>query len=209
MSLNKIIIQPAYFAPIAQYAVFLQAKEALFETQDHFTKQTFRNRCNIFAANGVLSLNIPIKKNKDKTPTPLAEISYAEDWQSLHIKSLQSAYKNAPFYEFYETEIKEILSTPFKNLGELHLACHRFVIDALQENTPHRETTTYQMYDDDIQDLRSWIEVKKQPKINVPTYIQMFDDKHGFQSNLSILDLLFMEGPAAVLYLEKLACLIS
>jgi len=204
MLTKTVLLQPAYFASIAQYAAIVQANEVVFEHHDHFTKQTYRNRCYTFAANGILTLNVPIKKSALKISSYLAEISYAEDWQSLHLKSLQSAYKNAPFYEYYEPEILEILNKPFKTLGELHKACHTFVMETLQEQRKTSYTQIYNTSPKEVEDLRSWISSKKQPTITFPKYIQMFDDKHGFKSNLSILDLIFMEGPAAILYLENI-----
>ena len=202
---KNILVQPAYFASIAQYAAILQADDITFEIHDNFLKQTYRTRCFIFAANGKLLLNVPVNKIKgQKTITANTEISYAEDWQKLHLKSLQSAYQNSPFFEYYEHDLAKIYNTHFTSLGELHQACHNFVMDTLQEKITTKTTSDYIINPNHLIDLRTWIDAKKDIDIHFSNYIQMFDDKHGFISNLSILDLIFMEGPSASIYLENL-----
>ncbi|MGY5354639.1 WbqC family protein [Wenyingzhuangia sp. IMCC45467] len=201
----KLLVQPAYFAPIAQYAAILQANTTEFETQDNFVKQTYRTRCYIYSANGKLLLNVPVKSKKgQKTQTTNIELNYDEDWQKLHLKSLQSAYRTSPFYEYYEDDLRSIFETKHQFLWELHQKTHAFVMDALQEERAFSETTEYFKDYTEKVDIRNWIEAKKDLLINYPPYVQVFDDKHGFIPNLSILDLLFMEGPNASLYLENL-----
>ncbi|MGY6650387.1 WbqC family protein [Wenyingzhuangia sp. IMCC45574] len=202
---KNIVLIPAYFAPIAHYAAILQSDSILFEVMDNFEKQTYRSRCYVFAANGKLLLNVPVLHKKGtKVLTTKTQISYAEDWQSQHLKSLQSAYRSSPFFEFYQDDLSSIFTTQYKTLGELHTACHNFVMDALLET---KKTTTTEIYNREystITDFRKLTNTKKEPLLNFPTYTQVFDDKHGFMTNLSILDLLFMEGPAAAIYLEKI-----
>ncbi|NIJ44556.1 hypothetical protein FHR24_000995 [Wenyingzhuangia heitensis] len=201
---KNIVVQPAYFAPIAQYAAIIQSASTTFELHDHFTKQTYRTRCYIYAANGKLLLNVPVTKSKEaKTITPNIEINYAEDWQKLHLRSLQSAYSSSPFFEYYEHDLITIFEKKYKYLADLHMACHHFVMDALQEKTEITTTKEYLINSTKI-DLRDWITLKKELGIKFDRYIQVFDDKHGFLPNLSIIDLIFMEGPNAITYLEKL-----
>lgn len=202
---KNIVLTSAYFAPIAQYAAILQSDTIRFEIHDNFEKQTYRSRCYIYAANGKLLLNVPVQKNKgQKTLTPKTIIDYTEDWQSLHLKSLQSAYRSSPFFEFYEDDLANVFNTKYYKLEELHKACHFFVMNALQEEIPTLQTSTYyKTYSDKI-DFRILTNTKKNPPINFNKYTQVFDDKHGFLENLSILDLIFMEGPSASIYLEKI-----
>lgn len=202
---NNIVLIPAYFAPIAQYAAVLQAKTTWFEAHDNFEKQTYRSRCYVYAANGKLLLNVPVQKTKgQKTLTTHTEINYAEDWQSLHLKSLQSAYRSSPFFEFYQDDLISIFKTKFVTLKELHQACHKFVMDALQEDLIFKTTCTYSTNYTDKVDCRSLTDTKQKLPITFSKYTQVFDDKHGFIENLSILDLIFMEGPSASMYLEKI-----
>lgn len=202
---SKLLVQPAYFAPIAQYAAILQANTTEFETHDNFVKQTYRTRCYIYSANGKLLLNVPVKNTKgQKKISTEIELNYDEDWQKNHLKSLQSAYRTSPFYEYYEADLMGIFETKHTYLWELLQRTHAFVMDALQEEKPFSETTEYFKDYTDKTDIRDWIDAKKELAIDFPKYVQMFDDKHGFLNNLSILDLLFMEGPNASMYLENL-----
>jgi len=201
--LKNIVTQPAYFASIAQYAAIVQSNSTTFEVHDNFVKQTYRTRCYIYAANGKLLLNVPVNKSKSvKIKTSDVEINYAEDWQKLHLRSLQSAYSSSPFFEYYEHDLRIIFETKYQYLAGLHTACHNFVMDALQESIKTNITSEYSTHPDKM-DIRGWVD-KKGAQIEFNPYIQVFDDKHGFLENLSILDLIFMEGPNAITYLEKL-----
>ena len=121
-------------------------------------------------------------------------------WQDQHFKSLQIAYRTSPFFDFLEDDIAPIFNKKYKYLYDLNIDTYLFITDALQLNTDFLLTTEYQT--ENIEnDFRILADRKHQPKKMVSKYIQMFDDKHGFIPNLSILDLLFMEGPNAISYL--------
>ena len=95
---------PTYFAPISQYAAIYQSDSITFEIEDNYQKQTYRNRCYIYGANGKLALNIPVKhltkEGRKKTKDTFIENDFP--WQQQHFKSLQSAYRSSPFFEFFE-----------------------------------------------------------------------------------------------------------
>ena len=196
---------PTYFAPISQYAAMYQSDKIVFEIHDNFQKQTYRNRCNIYGANGKLSLSIPVKhKTNDgrkKTKETLVENDFP--WQQQHLKSLQTAYRSSPFFEFFEDDLNVIFSKKYKYLHDVNLDTHNFIIDALELNTGYSKTEEYTMEIND--DFRLLAIAKKGISIEMDTYVQMFDDKHGFLPNLSILDLLFMEGRNSISFLEKIS----
>lgn len=201
-----ILVQPTYFSPIIQYATIVKSKEIVFEFEDNYQKQTYRNRCYISGANGKQLLNIPIKHSKKdgKVKTKDILIDYETSaWHKTHLKSLQAAYRSSPFYEYYEDDIKKILLKKHKFLIDLNIETHSLVMDILQENIPYTTTKEFQL-NSNIKDYREFSNAKKQINNTFPTYIQMFDEKHTFLENLSILDLLFMEGPASYKYLEKI-----
>ena len=198
------IFIPTYFAPISQYAAIYQAKEVVFEVWDNFQKQTYRNRCCIYGANGKLSLSIPLKhkngEGRKKTKDTLVENNFP--WQQQHLKSLQTAYRSSPFFEFFEDELKIIFHKQYKFLHDVVLDTHRFVTDALELEVKFTKTDEYI---NSIQnDYRPLAIAKKALPVEMDTYVQMFDDRHGFIPNLSILDLLFMEGRNAISFLEKI-----
>ena len=196
---------PTYFAPISQYAAIYQAESVTFELEDNYQKQTYRNRCYIYGANGKLALNIPVKHNttegRKKTKDTLVENDFP--WQQQHYKSLQSAYRSSPFFEFFEEDLLNIFNKKYTFLQDLNIDTHLFVTDALQMEQNFAKTTSYELTPNST-DYRNLAIAKKGIEIEMDTYIQMFDDKHGFVPNLSILDLLFMEGPNTISFLEKI-----
>jgi hypothetical protein len=202
-----ILVHPTYFSPIAQYAAILSEKKIVFEFEDNYQKQTYRNRCYIGAANGKQLLNIPIKhtKSSGKTKTRDIEIDYNSSfWYTNHIKSLQAAYRSSPFYEYYEDDILTIFQKKHRLLIDLNIDIHKFVMKSLQLESQISQTKQFHI-DSSHQDLRALCNAKKEIEGNFPSYTQMFDEKHGFQQNLSILDLLFMEGPSSYKYLQSIA----
>ncbi len=196
---------PTYFSPIAQYAAIFQSdKEVTFELQDNFQKQTYRNRCYIYGANGKLSLNIPVKHLKNvsgrkKTKDTLIENDFP--WQSQHFKSIKTAYQTSPYFEFFEDDISHIFNKKYVYLIDLNIDTYLFVTDALQISQDYLKTKVYET-SPLLKDYRELSIAKNGVFITTKEYTQMFDHKHGFIPNLSILDLLFMEGPNALTYLE-------
>lgn len=198
---------PTYFSPISQYAAIFKEKDIVFEMEDNFQKQTYRNRCYIYGANGKLSLNIPIKhktselNGRKKTKDTLVENDFP--WQQQHLKSLQTAYRASPFFEFYEDELQPIFNKKYKFLQDLNIDTYSFITDALDLPQEFEKTSEYNIEVNN--DYRALAIAKKGVEIDMDSYIQMFDDKYGFIPNLSILDLLFMEGPNTISFLEKIS----
>lgn len=203
-----MLINPCYFGPIFQYAVILKAKEIHFEIFDNYEKQTFRNRCYIAGPQGKLMLNIPIKhkKNAQKKLTKEAQIDYESSfWQKNHLRSLQISYRNSPYFEFFEEEIKNILNKKYKFLLDLNRATFEFVMEALQEAPKVFYTQKYENIPKNtkIQDFRNLTNAKK-TLVFEKKYKQIFEEKYDFLNNLSILDLLFMQGASSPMYLQDL-----
>ena len=198
-----VLLHPTYFSPISQYVAIANAKELVFEIEDNFQKQTYRNRCYIYTADGKHLLNVPIQHTKGiKQKTKDVKIDYKDDWHKLHLKTLQTAYSSSPFFEFYIDDLKPIFEKRVTFLLDLNLMCHELIMDALQLEIPYSKTSEYQK---DVQflDARKLAIAKTKDEIHLARYIQVFEQNKGFISNLSILDLLFMEGPNALNYLEN------
>ena len=195
---------PTYFSPISQYSEIVKSDSVVFEMEDNFQKQSYRNRCYIFNANGKQLLNIPVKdKNKgtsQRKKTKDLLVDNDAHWQTHHLKSLQTAYRTSPFYEFYEDDLRTIFTKKYTFLQDVNIDTYLFIADALQIPLTYSKTKEYNITTDK-NDFRELADVKFQPKKTVEKYIQMFDDKHGFIPNLSVLDLLFMEGPNTISYL--------
>ncbi|NCT09536.1 MAG: WbqC family protein [Flavobacteriia bacterium] len=190
---------PTYFSPISQYAEIVKSDKIVFEMEDNFQKQSFRNRCYIYNGNGKQLLSIPVKNpetnGRKKTKDTLIENDFP--WQDQHFKSLQTSYRVSPYFEFFEDDIAPLFQKKYKFLHDINIDTFLFVADALQIEPSFSKTITYQLETLE-KDGRFLAEKNLQPEKEFLKYKQMFDDKHGFIPNLSILDLLFMEGPNAV-----------
>lgn len=204
--MDTILLIPAYFPTIVQTAAMVQAKSVFLEYADNYQKQTYRNRLYIATANGRLGLNIPIKHSKNgKNHQKTAEVHLENNfpWQRQHWRSLQIAYRTSPFFEFYEDELYPVYHTQFDKLSTFNEACLDILQDVLQTEFSINFTTEY-MAKPNQKDLRHLIDAKKNIAPELPQYNQVFQEKTGFIPNLTILDLLFNEGPNALNYLQQL-----
>ncbi|MGB0838271.1 MAG: WbqC family protein [Flavobacteriaceae bacterium] len=198
------LFYPTYFGSIYQYARFVQGEGGCFEVWDSFEKQTYRNRCYILGPNGKQMLNIPLR-HEVKQGKPLTREMLLDDknsWRINHIRSLDAAYSSSPFYEYYRDELLEIYEDESISLSDFQKRAHLFVMQALDESFDYEESSEYQI--SASEDFRSLVNAKKTIEYDFKAYTQVFDDKHGFTENLSILDLIFNLGPAATRYLYDL-----
>jgi hypothetical protein len=199
-----MILPTAYFPSIGQFALAFQAGAYLLETQEHFVKQSYRNRCEIFGANGKQKLVVPVKW-RNHSPMHEVELSYAENWQKLHWKSLESAYRASPFFDFYEEEFRPYFEQQeIQYLLEWNSQLEQRVCELLDLKIEVKETESYETSEVDYRKLISPKKKTFSQKLDFPPYLQVFGDKHGFIPNLSILDLLFNLGPESVTYLKRL-----
>ena len=181
----------------------VKAKDVVFEVDDNFLKQTYRNRTYIYGANGKLAINIPVvhsQKNRQKYRD--VKIFNEEKWQSLHWKSLLSAYRTSPFFEYYEDDLQPLFNSKVDYILDFNFKCFEVICDCLQLELNISKTNNYQSKVENAEDFRYLVNAKKETPQSFETYTQVFNNKHGFIDNLSILDLLFNEGPNALNYLE-------
>ncbi len=199
-----ILIHPTYFPSIAHFIAIVKADNIIFEKEDNFVKQTYRNRSYIYGANGKLLLNIPVtysQKNRQKYNE--VSVFNKDNWQSQHWKSLQSAYRTSPFFEFYEDELKPLFTEEIDLLFDFNLKCFKVICDCLQLDVTTSTTYLFEKVILDKKDCRYLVNAKNEIPQHFTPYTQVFSPKHGFIPNLSILDLLFNEGPNALNYLES------
>lgn len=199
-----ILLHPTYFPNIAHFVVLLNADNITFETQDNYQKQTYRNRANIYGANGKLGLTIPVNfSQKNRQLYRDVRIHNEEKWQINHWKSLESAYKMSPFFEFYQDDLRILFEEKTNFLLDFNLKCFAVVCNCLDINFNFNKTVEFEKPPLNKLDLRNLVNTKKEVLQNFDSYTQVFTQKHGFISNLSILDLLFNEGPNAENYLRQ------
>jgi hypothetical protein len=193
---------PTYFSPISQYHAILNSNSITFEVEDNYQKQTYRNRCYIYGANGKQLLNIPVSIPKSSKKTKSKDILVKNsNWQKQHYKSLEAAYNHSPFFEFYKDDLQKIFSKKYTYLLDVNLDSFNFIKNALELPIEYKFSKTYE--ENKPNDFRDLADSKKKVEISFLSYIQMFDQKFGFLKNLSILDLLFMEGPNSINFLVK------
>jgi len=194
----------AYFPSISYMARFLAENEPLIEVYETYHKQTYRNRCRVMTANGVESLSVPVvKANGNHTMTKDMVISPIEPWQHIHSRCLESAYKASPYFDHYYDYLKPIFEGRFERLIDLNDAALRAIFKMLKVNKEIVHTTDYVREAEN--DLREVFNPKKPFDISLfPAYYQVFSEKFTFAADLSVLDLIFNEGPEASAYLKRI-----
>ena len=206
MQKNKICLTSAYLAPVEYYVALANAETVLLEQFDSYEKQTYRNRCNIQTANGIIALTIPVEKPRaEKILTRDIRISEHNDWQIQHWRSIESAYNSTPFFEFYKDDFLPFYEKKWDFLWDFNLELQAKVLELLDLQITMKYTEEYQTrLNDDIVDLRESIHPKKASQnINLKPYYQVFEQRFGFQENLSIIDLLFNMGNESQLIIEN------
>ncbi|MQP53007.1 MULTISPECIES: WbqC family protein [unclassified Flavobacterium] len=199
----NILIHPSYFPSISHYIAMIQADSVTFEMEDNFQKQTNRNRMYIYSPNGVQLLNIPVKHAFEKHQK-YKDVRIENDfgWQKNHFKSLEAAYRTSPFFEYFEDDFRPLFEKKHEFLMDLNLEVFELVNDSLGINIETKKTIEFFHEATNYTDFRHLVNGKKDT-IKLEEYTQVFNEKHGFLNNLSILDLLFNEGRYAVDYLKK------
>lgn len=193
-----MLFQPTYFSPIIQFEKIIQSEKCVFEVYDNYQKQSYRTRLSIYTPQGLQNLIIPVKHKKGtKQLTKDIEIENGYKWQQRHFKSLQNFYRSSPFYEYYEDDLAPLYEKQEKYLLDFLLKTQELSFEMLQMDCEIKKTTEYQFDYPKNQDFRFLENPKLSFNHSFKKYTQVFTAKHGFISNLSILDLLFNEGPNA------------
>ncbi len=222
MIFDTSLLSTAYFPPIEYFVVLANSARAEIESGEMYQKQSYRTRCHINGANGLLVLTLPVLRSaakggesSHKIPTADLRIDYSKPWLLQHKRALEAAYMSSPFFEYYMDDIYAVLESGEESLLQMNTALTLKIAELIGLETP------IGLSDGDfllpgsehlairgITDFRDSIHPKKpallleQLKMNKP-YWQVFTNKQGFVPNLSVLDLLFNEGPNAISFLES------
>jgi hypothetical protein len=202
----KVVLGSAYWPNIQYLFYLLNASEVQIDLHEHYQKQSYRNRTKILSANGELSLTVPVKKWKEGATVKSIEISYAEDWRKQHWRSITSAYKNSPYFDFLEEELHTFYNTEYKYLHDLNALQLKWIMKAFRLKKEIHYPKAYVEISSEL-DLRDEIHPKKETsnkklkELLEKPYYQTFSDKLGFVPNLSVLDLIFNEGVKGYQYL--------
>jgi hypothetical protein len=205
---STLLFESQYFPPICYYKTLIEHAILQIERYEHYQKLSYRNRCYIAGPNGPILLSVPLAKGKNqRTIMKDVRISNEERWQALHWKTLVSAYRRSPWFEYYEEDLQGLFEQPCQFLLDWNLACFEWVNRALGYSCVPTFTDRFEKQYDPatgITDARDRFKPGEREQYPAaPVYTQVFQDRTGFLPNLSILDLLFCEGKHSLALLDK------
>ena len=204
----KALLSSTYFGPIQWYQKLNRYDECLIERHESFIKQTYRNRMIIPTTNGPLSLTIPTNHDISLSMKDI-RISDHANWRHVHWNALLSAYGESPFFEYYQDDIRPFFEKKYEFLFDFNMETTQKMIELLDIRPEISITSEYIQNEEaraqsEVKDFRDAIRPKKplpDAEFAPQRYYQVYEQKHGFQPNMSILDLLFNEGNEAIFYL--------
>ena len=194
-----VISELQYFPPITFLSTLFKESYVYFDLYESYRKMSFRNRCLIAGAEGIVSLSVPLKNGRSQLlPFNEVRISEAEHWQTRHFKSICSAYNRSPFFEHYADELKALYQQHISGLAEWNLSCLDWLFKKLDWPAEIRFTEMALPYGaEGWEDHRNRVVPKNYNQWNPVKYRQVFEERVGFFPNLSMLDLLFNTGKRA------------
>lgn len=201
---KQLLIELPYCPPVSFFVLYLHFETVCFDIWANYEKASYRNRCHIAGANGLLRMSIPLQRGKHQHRAFKEVLIHNESaWQVLHWTSICSAYRQSPYFEFFEDSLYPVFHQQQPKLFDFNLALFEWIIQQLRFEKKWACTRSYESEPaPGIMDLRNCLapnpEKSKIPfSFRLPVYHQVFDDRYDFLPDLSVLDLLFNEGPKA------------
>lgn len=205
---QPVLLSIAFFGPIYYFWSIANAEKVYIEKHENYSKQTWRNRCRILAANGPVNLVVPIEKGRSSgLKITDVHMAWQTDWQRQHWQSIVSAYKSSPFFDYYADELYPFFHQKYTFLFDYNIAITRTLLDLLRIEKELNYTPDFEVIEEPHLNFREKISPKVEiesfdPDYSPEAYTQVFEDKFSFIPNLSILDLLFCVGPQSISYLR-------
>ena len=197
----EVLLSTTYFGPIQWYQKLYRAEHVVIEQWESFQKQTYRNRCLIATTQGIQALTVPVVRGETSLMKDI-RISDHGNWRHLHWNALQSAYGESPFFEYYQDDILPFFTQRWDYLFDFNEAIRQKMCELIDISPQVSLTGSFQPKAD--HDFREAINPKHPaPDADFESrpYYQVYQQKHGFLSNLSILDLLMNMGPESIFFL--------
>ncbi len=199
----SVLLSTTYFGPIQWYQKLYRAEHVEIEQWESFQKQTYRNRCLIATANGVQALTVPVEHG-DSPLIKDIRLSDHGNWRHLHWNALQSAYGESPFFEYYQDDIRPFFERHWTFLLDFNEEIRQKMCELIDIQPNVSYTEGFIPEESPLTSYRTAISPKHpqdDPDFQPKRYYQVYDQKHGFLPNLSILDLLFNMGPESIFLL--------
>lgn len=201
---NHFLFSTAYLGPVSYYHILNRSDHCFIEQYEYYEKQSYRNRCRIATANGVMDLSIPVEKQKARELIRDVRISDHTDWQTMHWRSIEAAYNSSPFFEYYSDDLHPFFEKKWVFLWDFNMQLHNVLAGLLNIENKAEFTDRYIESElETIVDLRNRIHPKKNNLLQALPYYQVFEQKTGFIPGLSIIDLLFNMGNESLLILNQ------
>lgn len=201
--MKSALVSTEYWGAISFFSEIIKYDQVILESKESFIKQSYRNRTYVDGPNGILMLNLSVNHASPRQIDRI-EINQQEKWGQKHWQALQTSYGSSPFFEAIAADIETLYNTPHQRLWDLNLHSFQLVCKWLRIQPQLKFTKEWFPENNEAIDLRTRFHPKKKPDLTMPPYSQVFDHKTGFKENLSILDLICNEGPAAYDYLKQL-----
>jgi hypothetical protein len=204
--MDEVLLSTSYFPNIQYFTNIVTSRQIAIEAHEHYQRQSYRNRCHIYGANGMQTLSVPVEKHAGKTKITDIRIAYHTLWQLNHWRSIRSAYENSAYFEYFSDYFEPLFHRRFTFLWDLNNEILEILLKLLKINPNIIQTPDFQHKHP--HDCRNSIHPKSQyAKLDCRFveihYHQVFADKHGFLPNLSILDTLFCEGQGTTTIIKK------
>ncbi|MCU4174964.1 WbqC family protein [Carboxylicivirga sp. N1Y90] len=208
MNQRTKLLPLSYLGPIQLFAHLKDGDEIVIEQHCNYQRKTYRSRCNILDANGPLSLSIPVvNKKNQKILTKDTLIAYDTNWQKQHWRSIVSAYNSSPYFEYYADDFELFYQKRFESLVDFNHELFKVIIELLELDVTYKLSSEFTDFENQFEDLRTIIhprnDLSKDPNYKNISYRQVFAEKHAFEPNLSIIDLLFNKGPESGIVLAE------
>ena len=200
----NVLLSTTYFGPVQWYQKLYRADEVWIERHESFQKQTYRNRCIIATTQGMQALTVPVERSSRNEESRICDLHISDhgNWRHLHWNALRSAYGDSPFFMYYEDDLRPFFEQRWDYLFDFNEAIREKICELLDIHPTVHYTDQYdKSADGDFREAISPKHPAPDPDFTPRRYYQVYEAKHGFQPNLSILDLLFNMGPEAIFWL--------
>lgn len=194
-------ILPSAYLPSVAYMAQLAAGACVIDLGEHFVKRSERNRAQILAADGVMTLTAhAAHANRPRQPMREMRLDYSKRWQHQHWGALVASYKGSPYFDHYAPELEPFYRTRYEFLADYNLRLLEKLCALVRIDMPAVSERYVEAGPADL-DLRP--KDAKSPAWHAEPYVQVFADRRPFVANLSFADLLFAEGPNSLSILKR------